>query len=130
MKLFISTLFVTLLFSVTGASAQEDVTYRPSATTTAWKAATSDLGTPADSVCLVACADTLVPERRYLDSATHVGCTPATMLVTTGEISNPLGSGDMCYRAVSVSASGAISEPSANSAIVQDLPLPPTLVKE
>jgi len=131
MKLFIFTLFTMLLFSSTVANAQEDVTYRPSATTTAWRAAASELGIPASTICLVTCDDALTLVL-YTDPLNHVGCSTAeaSPVATVGEVSNPLGSGDMCYRAVSVSASGAISEPSVNSATVQDLPLPPTLVKE
>lgn len=112
------------------AQAPPDVVTRPTAATATWVAGIADEGMAAATVCLFRCGDD------YLDPAKHLSCSAVGPVSHaggqatggTGEVSNPFGAGDSCYRAVSVSATGAISEPSANSLTVLDLPLPPTFL--
>lgn len=124
-----------LLLLVAGqAKAQDapsDIVVRPTSASATWTAGAGEGGVTPVSICLFACGDD------YLDTANHVDCTavgtisgPSGEEITgaTGDVSNPFGAGDACWRAVAISATGAISEPSPNSLTVLDLPLPPTML--
>lgn len=116
---------LALIVSQVAQAQAPDVVVRPSGLTANWKAQAETTGSAAEEVCV------FIDGTDYLDEANHVDCQPVDgSLIAAGTTTIPMGSGDQTYRAVSVIRSGTsvvISEPSANTHTVQDLPLPPTV---
>ena len=102
----------------------DDIVVRPTAQTADWKALATEGGMATVQICLVA------EGQDYLDPARHLGCVPVTDIAApvVGSVTNPMGAGDQRYIAIALSATGAVSEPSDGTLIVQDLPMPPDFV--
>lgn len=104
-----------------------DVVSRPHGQVATWKAAASEDAayTLTQRICL------FVVGTDYLDAASHVACGPTEQTpgaIAEGTVTIPIGQGDAVYRAVAISATGQISEPSENTLTVPDLPGVPFFV--
>jgi hypothetical protein len=103
----------------------QDVVVRPTGLAAAWKAQVADQGLIPSQLCLVE------EGADYMNPATHQVCEAVSSLseIALGGITTPMGSGDKVYRCVAVSSTGVVSEPSANTLTVQDIPLPPSVIQ-
>ncbi len=126
MKLYL--LAVPVALACAGmAHAADDVVIRPDQLTATLRGESQAAGRSPTQMCLI------VNGADHLDPSNHISCVPIAGLGEIGQmtVSNPLGAGNTEYRAVVTLTDGTglvISEPSANKATVQDLPLPPVVV--
>ena len=121
-----------------GQPAPPDVVVRPDQLTATLKAQAQDVGRVPTQMCAILVSPDPLNPTDHLDPANHLSCVPilpdvdpALNLLGLMSVSNPLGAGNTEYRAIVTltdSTGLVVSEPSANMATVQDLPLPPVLI--
>lgn len=121
---------IALAIPAMAIAQQVDIIVRPTSAIAPWRAQAASIGVVPSLICLITCETATNNAYLTFNPTTHNPCiaVDALSVIVAGSITVPFGEGDNCYRAVAVSATNVVSEPSLNAEIVQDIPLPPEIL--